>query len=66
MELAIVNDNRQVKSYFSHITYTCISFSLSQYIHHGRDLSATVQNALDVVNAADLVGGIAESALPHF
>ena len=26
-----------------------------QYNNHRRDLSATVQNALDVVNAADLV-----------
>lgn len=29
--------------------------TLLQYNFHGRDLSATVQNALDVVNAADLV-----------
>ena len=33
----------------------CLCFS-SQFIHHGRDVIATKNNAINVVNAADVVG----------
>ena len=68
VEMAIVNDNRQVSIHTLSLlldmrgllreledNITCLRFT-SQFIHHGRDLSATVKNAIDIVNAADAVG----------
>ena len=52
--MAIVNDNRQVSCHILKWGIV-LKMILLQYNFHGRDLSATVQNALDVVNAADLV-----------